>query len=57
MPYAEDIAANWLDTNGGPTTDVQGTFSVTGGLASSSPPEFISVTITPATLVPVRRSR
>ena len=47
-PYAQDIAGNWVNTNGGPTTDVRGQFTVTGGSDSVSPPEIVSIDVTPA---------
>ena len=51
-PYAEDVAGNWLNSNGGPTTDTTGTFTITGGLDPPPPPDIVSISATPATLSP-----
>lgn len=51
-PYAEDIAGNWLNSNGGPTSPTTGTFTITGGLAPAPPPSILSISATPATLSP-----
>ena len=51
-PSAEDIAGNWLNTNGGPTSTVRGEFSITGGLAEATPPEILSISANPATVGP-----
>ena len=51
-PYAEDIAGNWLNSNGGPISAVRGAFSVTGGLEATTPPDVLSISATPATVSP-----
>jgi hypothetical protein len=51
-PYAEDIAGNWLNTNGGPTTNVTGSFTITGGIDPPPPPDILSISATPSSLSP-----
>jgi hypothetical protein len=51
-PYAEDIAGNWLNTNGGSTSTATGSFTITGGLDPAPPPDILSISATPATLSP-----
>ena len=51
-PYAEDIAGNWVNTNGGVTSPARGAFSITGGLAATTPPVVLSISATPATATP-----
>ena len=50
-PYAEDIAGNWLNTNGGGISNVTASFSVTGALAPAPPPDILSISA-PATVSP-----
>lgn len=52
MPYAEDVAGNWLNGNGGSTGTATGSFTITGGLDPAPPPDILSISATPATLTP-----
>ena len=51
-PYAEDIAGNWLNSNGGPISDTTGAFTITGALDPPPPPDILSISATPATVSP-----
>ena len=51
-PYAQDIAGNWVNTNGGPSSAVRGEFTITGGFDHVDPPAIESIDVTPATAEP-----
>ena len=51
-PYAEDVAGNWVNTNGGPSSDVRGTFTITGGLSDVAPAVVHSISVDPTTAQP-----
>lgn len=50
-PYVQDIAGNWLNSNGGPTTTIRGAFTVVDG-SEAVTPVVEAITVTPSALAP-----
>ena len=51
-PYANDTLGNMANINGGPTTSLRGSFTITGGLNDVTAPTIVSVSASPSAVSP-----